>query len=77
MARAYKVVGGGTARIAGSMTEARAARDEIVAAVGVKKKDVTITEVDIPTKKAELIPYLNGLIIDMGGNLAQPSERPE
>jgi hypothetical protein len=69
--RAYKVStehnnddGGKTPvfRYAGTNAEARQTRDAMVNDYGVKKKEVTIEDVDIPTSKAELLDFINGLL---------------
>lgn len=59
--RCYLVRGGGRKRYAGTQAEARLIRNTIVEETGVKKKDVTIDEAEIPATKAELIAFINGL----------------
>jgi hypothetical protein len=49
-------------QFAGSMAEVRTIRDTFVEELGVKKKDVDVEEVDIPTSKTELLPFLNNLM---------------
>jgi hypothetical protein len=49
-------------KFAGTQAEARQARETIVNDYGVKKSDVEIEEVEIPTAKSELLGYLNDLI---------------
>jgi len=52
-------------QFAGSMAEVRAVRDTYVEELGVKKKDVDVEEVDIPTSKTELLPFLNNLMKEL------------
>lgn len=59
--RAYKVSAEGMFRYAGTQADARAARDEIVEALGCKKKDVEIEEAEIPTGKEGLLEFVNDL----------------
>jgi len=71
--RAYKVTavehdGGeeftlGT-RYAGTNAEARATRDQLVEQFGLKKKDVTIEEAEIPVAKADLLAFINELLTE-------------
>lgn len=69
--KAYLVEGGGLRRYAGSQTEVREKRDEIMELAGIKKKDVTHEEVEIPTNKAELIPFINEIVIELETNTAE------
>lgn len=62
MARAHQVTVGGYIRFAASQGAARAVRNELVDECGLKKADGEIEEVEIPTSKAELIPFLNNLL---------------
>lgn len=48
-------------RFAGSQTDAKTHRDAIMEGLDVKKKDVTIEEIEIPTGKTELLGFLNEL----------------
>lgn len=54
-------------RIAGSQTEVRVKREEMVNASGgeLKKKDVLVNEIDLPTSKTALIPYINDLMAEV------------
>lgn len=67
--RAYKVTAAddegvlGT-RYAGTNALAREARDQLVEQFGIKKKDVTIEDAEIPTGKAELLEFINGLLAE-------------
>lgn len=75
MARAYKIeAANGAIRYAGSTTAARAARDELLEQYpDLRKKDVSIDEqVELPTKKDELIDFLNELLAEY-----DPSEEEE
>lgn len=51
-------------RYASTAALAREARDELMEAQGVKKKDVTIEQTEVPTAKAELLEFLNGLLAE-------------
>lgn len=59
--RAYRVQDGEgkMIRFGGSQTEAKQKRDEIIETLGVKKKEVSIEEIEIPTSKTELLEFLN------------------
>lgn len=62
MARGYKISGGGYIRFAGAMAGAREQKNELVEEKGVDKKEVAIDDIEIPTGKAELVPFLNDII---------------
>ncbi len=49
-------------RIAGTNALARSTRQEMVDEHGVKKKEVEITEIDIPMAKPKLIEYINNIL---------------
>lgn len=49
-------------RYAGSMTEVKEKRNELMEKFEVKKKDVEIAEIEIPTNKADLLIFLNDLL---------------
>ena len=59
--RCYLVTGPGAKRYAATNADARSTRDELVEQLGCKKKDVEIEQVDVPTAKAELLDFINGL----------------
>ena len=61
MARAYKIHGFGFVRFAGSQGEATKTRMALAEEHGLKKLGIEIEEVDVPTSKAELLPFLNEL----------------
>jgi len=63
MARAYKIHGFGFIRFAGSQSDATKTRMALADQHGLKKLDIEIEEVDIPTSKTELLPFLNALAI--------------
>lgn len=63
--RCYLVTGPGAKRYASTNADARATRDELVEQLGVKKKDVDIEQVDVPTAKAELLEFINGLCAEL------------
>lgn len=46
-------------RYAGSQADAKARRDEIVDLTGCKKSEVVIMEIEIPTRKHELLDFIN------------------
>lgn len=63
--RCYLVTGPGAKRYASTNADARATRDQLVEQLGVKKKDVDIEQVDVPTAKAELLEFINGLCAEL------------
>lgn len=63
--RCYLVTGPGAKRYASTNADARAIRDELVGQLGCKKKDVEIEQTDIPTAKAELLEFVNGLCAEL------------
>ena len=63
--RCYLVTGPGAKRYASTNADARATRDELVLQLGCKKKDVEIGQTDIPTAKAELLEFVNGLCAEL------------
>ena len=50
--------------IASTQADAKAKRNGMVEKLSIKKKDVTIEEIEIPTKKDELVEYINCQIED-------------
>ena len=62
--RAYLVSAGvGTIpRLAGSAADAKDKRDALIALHGVKKSQVSTGEIDVPTNKADLLPFINDLL---------------
>lgn len=59
--RCYLVKGSGAKRYAATQADSRAKREELVSLLGCKKKDVDITEVEVPTSKADLLEFINEL----------------
>lgn len=59
--RCYLVTGPRAKRYAATNADARATRDALVEQLECKKKDVEIEQVDVPTAKAELLEFINGL----------------
>lgn len=59
--RCYLIQGGGRKRYAGTQADARAMRDEIVAQTTAKKKDVEISEAEIPDDKSGKLGFINEL----------------
>ena len=59
--RCYLVTGPGAKRYASTNADARATRDQLVEQLGCKKKDVEIEQTGVPTAKAELLEFINGL----------------
>ena len=47
---------------AGTQADARLVRDEFVDTHGIKKKDVSIEEAEIPVSKSELLEFINNLL---------------
>lgn len=61
--RCYLVEAPGVTVYASTQADARAKRDELLEKhEGLKKKDVSIAEHEVPLAKAELISYLNNLV---------------
>lgn len=79
MARAYRVEAeSGELRFAKSVAHARELRDELVELTGCRKKDVSIDEqVELPTKKDELIDFLNELLAEYDGEESEEEEQEE
>ncbi len=63
--RCYQVTGPGAKRYAATNADARATRDELVEQLGCKKKDIEIEQVEVPTAKAELLEFINGLCAEL------------
>lgn len=63
--RCYLVTGPGAKRYASTNADARATRDQLVEQLGCKKKDVEIEQTDVPTAKAELLEFINGLCAEL------------
>lgn len=59
--RCYLVKGPGAKRYAATNADARTTREELVEQLGCKKKDIEIEQTDVPTVKAELLDFINGL----------------
>lgn len=59
--RCYLVEGPGVKRYAGSNADAKTTRIEIMDNLGCAKSAITITQVEIPTPKAELLEFVNWL----------------
>lgn len=53
-------------RYAGTQADARKVREELVEEFDVKKSSITIEEVEVPTAKAELLAFINGLCKEVG-----------
>lgn len=49
-----------TARWAGTQADAARVRMDVMTTEGLKRKDIHIEDVDVPTKKEELLEWLNG-----------------
>jgi hypothetical protein len=78
MARAYKVEAPGAIRYASSTTHARELRTELMESLGCNKKDISIDEeVDIPTSKTDLIPWLNDQLAEFDGFEESEEEEEE
>ena len=59
--RCYLVKGPGAKRYAATNADARTTREELVEQLDCKKKDIEIEQTDVPTAKAELLDFINGL----------------
>lgn len=62
--RAYLVAtpDGGPRRYAGNQSDASTAKKDYAESLGVKKSNITTTEVEIPTDKPSLIAFINKLV---------------
>jgi hypothetical protein len=59
-----KQLGGKLARLAASEAEARILRNQMLDNNGdLKKKDLIIEPIDVPTMKPELLAFINGLLV--------------
>ena len=65
--RCYLVTSPGVKRYAATNADARTKRDELMALLNRKKKDVEIEQVDVPTAKADLLEFINGLCAELDG----------
>lgn len=63
--RCYLIEGGGRKRYAGTNADARSTRDDIMEETGVKKKDVTISDADVPDDKAGKLQFINELCAEL------------
>ena len=68
--RCYLVKGPGAKRYAATNADARTTREELVEQLGCKKKDIEIEQTDVPTAKAELLDFINGLCKELDKNAA-------
>jgi hypothetical protein len=60
--RAYRVEGGGKLRFAGTAADAKDARQDLAELTGERKKDISVSEVEIPTAKDSLLGFINDLV---------------
>lgn len=63
--RAYRIRVGGKTQFAGSQSESTTIRGELCEKYGERKHSGQIAEEDVPTNKADLLPFLNKLINDV------------
>lgn len=63
--RCYLVQALTNKRYAATNADAKVKRDEIMAKLGCKKKDVEIEQVEVPTSKTELLDFINKLCEEM------------
>lgn len=68
--RCYQVTGPGAKRYAATNADARTTREELVEQLGCKKKDIEIEQTDVPTAKAELLDFINGLCKELDEDAA-------
>lgn len=68
--RCYLVKGPGAKRYAATNADARTTREELVEQLGCKKKDIEIEQTDVPTAKAELLDFINGLCKELDEDAA-------
>lgn len=59
--RCYLVTAPGITRYGSTNADAREIREKLVDKTGVKKKDITIEQVEVPADKAGLLEFINGL----------------
>lgn len=59
--RCYLVKTEGAKRYGSTNADAKEKRNELMEARNVKKKDVTIEQVEVPADKAGLLEFINGL----------------
>jgi len=59
--RCYLVKTDGAKRYGSTNADAKDKRTELMAVLGVKKKDITIEQVEVPADKAGLLEFINGL----------------
>lgn len=69
--RCYLVQAPGAKRYAGTNALSITARNELVDKLGLRKKDVAITEVDVPMAKAELLSFINTLCVELDDRPSQ------
>lgn len=50
-------------RFAGTSADARETREILMATFGLKKKDVSIDPAEIPTAKADLLEFVNQMLV--------------
>ncbi len=65
--RAYKISAVGDGKplgFGGSQAHAREVRDQVMARKELRKKDLQIEEVEVPTGKTDLLEFINGLLGD-------------
>lgn len=60
--QAHIVKSGTSTRFAASEASARQARTDMMTTLELKKSAVTISPVEVPTAKAELIEFMNGIL---------------
>lgn len=63
--RCYLVEGGGRKRYAGTAADAKQTRDDIMEETGVKKKETTISEAEVPDDKPGKLHFINELCAEL------------
>lgn len=66
--RCYKIKAVGkdgvvATRYAGTNADAKDTRDQLVQKTGLKKKDVSIDQDEVPMAKADLLDFINALLV--------------
>jgi hypothetical protein len=75
--RCYKVSAPGTFRFAGTNAEATAARAEMAEELDIKKKEIEIEQIDIPTDKPSLLEFINELVAELKSDSDEDEDEDE
>ena len=81
--RAYRVTVSGHQHFAGSQSDAKSARDQLLESAGINprskaaKEEATVEEVEIPTSKLELLDWINELVAEVTASANSSDEGEE